>query len=51
VVLGTSVLSPTFPAVLAQAFGTLGLLYSDRVVLGIGTGEALDEIAVNPKLT
>ena len=49
VVLGTSVLTPTFrynPAVLAQAFGTLGLLYPGRVVLGVGTGEALNEIAV-----
>ena len=49
VTLGTSVLTPTFryhPAVLAQAVGTLGLLYPDRVVLGVGTGEALNEIAV-----
>ena len=49
VVLGTSVLTPTYrynPAVLAQAFGTLGLLYPDRVVLGVGTGEALNEVAV-----
>ena len=48
VVLGTSVLTPTYrynPAVLAQAFGTLGLLYPDRVVLGVGTGEALNEVA------
>ena len=49
VVLGTSVLTPTFrynPAVLAQAFATLALLYPGRVVLGVGTGEALNEIAV-----
>lgn len=46
--LGTSVLTPTFrynPAVIAQAFGTLGALYPDRVWLGVGTGEALNEIA------
>lgn len=47
--LGTSVLTPTFrynPAVLAQTFATLGCLYPDRVILGVGTGEALNEIAV-----
>lgn len=46
--LGTSVLTPTFrynPAVIAQAFATLGLLYPGRVFLGVGTGEALNEIA------
>lgn len=49
VVLGTSVLTATFrynPAVVAHAFGTLGVLYPDRVVLGIGSGEALNEVAV-----
>ncbi len=48
--LGTSVLTPTFrynPAVLAQEFATLGLLYPGRVMLGVGTGEALNEIAVS----
>ena len=48
--LGTSVLTPTFrynPAVIAQAFATLGVLYPDRVFLGVGTGEALNEIAVS----
>jgi len=48
--LGTSVLTPTFrynPAVLAQMFATLGLLYPGRVLLGVGTGEALNEIAVS----
>ena len=46
--LGTSVLTPTFrynPAVLAQAFATMACLYPDRVFLGVGTGEALNEIA------
>lgn len=47
--LGTSVLTATFrynPAVVAQAFGTLGCLFPDRMILGIGTGEALNEVAV-----
>jgi len=47
--LGTSVMTPTFrynPAVIAQAFGTLGCLYPGRVMLGVGTGEALNEVAV-----
>ena len=46
VLIGTSVLTPTFryhPAVIAQAFGTLGSLYPGRVILGVGTGEALNE--------
>ena len=46
IVMGTSVLTPTFryhPAIVAQAFGTLGSLFPDRVILGIGTGEALNE--------
>jgi len=50
VALGTSVLTPTFrynPAVLAQAFATMGLLFPGRVILGVGTGEALNEKAVS----
>src|SRR5258706_5250411 len=49
VILGTSVLAPTFryqPAVVAQAFGTLGVLYPGRMILGVGSGESLNEIAV-----
>ncbi len=49
VVLGTSVLTPTFrynPAMLAQTFATMGCLYPGRVILGVGSGEALNEIAV-----
>lgn len=49
VVLGTGVLTPTFrynPAVLAQQFATLALLSPGRVILGVGSGEALNEIAV-----
>jgi coenzyme F420-dependent glucose-6-phosphate dehydrogenase len=47
--IGTSVMTPTFrynPAVVAQAFGTLGSLYPGRVMLGVGTGEALNEVVV-----
>ena len=47
--LGTSVMTPTFrynPAVVAQAFGTLGCLYPGRVMIGVGTGEALNEVSV-----
>jgi coenzyme F420-dependent glucose-6-phosphate dehydrogenase len=50
--LGTSVLTPTFrynPAVIAQAFATMGCLYPGRVMLGVGTGEALNEIATGYK--
>jgi coenzyme F420-dependent glucose-6-phosphate dehydrogenase len=46
ILIGTSVLTPTFrypPAVVAQAFGTLGKLYPGRIALGIGTGESMNE--------
>ncbi len=46
IVMGTSVLTPTFryhPSVVAQAFATLGSLFPDRIILGLGTGEALNE--------
>jgi coenzyme F420-dependent glucose-6-phosphate dehydrogenase len=49
VTLGTSVLTPTFrynPAVVAQAFATLGCLAPGRVILGVGTGESLNEVPV-----
>ncbi|MCI1262908.1 MAG: glucose-6-phosphate dehydrogenase (coenzyme-F420) [Tetrasphaera jenkinsii] len=49
VVLGTSVMTPTFryhPAVVAQEFATLACLAPGRVFLGVGSGEALNEIAV-----
>jgi coenzyme F420-dependent glucose-6-phosphate dehydrogenase len=47
IVMGTSVLCPTFryhPSVVAQAFATLGELFPGRVVLGLGTGESLNEV-------
>lgn len=49
ILMGTSVLTPTFryqPAIVAQAFGTLGVLNPGRVILGVGSGESLNEIAV-----
>jgi coenzyme F420-dependent glucose-6-phosphate dehydrogenase len=47
ILIGTSVLTPTFryhPAVVAQAFATLGLLAPGRVILGVGSGESLNEV-------
>jgi len=49
VLLGTSVATPTFryhPAIVAQAFGTLGSLNPGRMILGVGTGEHLNEGAL-----
>ena len=46
--IGTSVMTPTFrynPAVIAQAFASMGVMYPGRIILGVGTGEALNEIA------
>jgi coenzyme F420-dependent glucose-6-phosphate dehydrogenase len=46
--IGTSVMTPTFrynPAVIAQAFASLGCLHPGRILAGFGTGEALNEIA------
>jgi coenzyme F420-dependent glucose-6-phosphate dehydrogenase len=49
VTIGTSVLTPSFryhPAVVAQAFATLASLAGAdrRIVLGLGTGESLNEV-------
>jgi coenzyme F420-dependent glucose-6-phosphate dehydrogenase len=49
IVIGTAVLTPTFryhPAIVAQSFATLGCLFPDRVILGMGTGESLNEVAL-----
>jgi coenzyme F420-dependent glucose-6-phosphate dehydrogenase len=49
VTLATSVLTPTLryqPAVIAHAFATLGCLNPGRVLLGIGSGEAMNETPV-----
>jgi len=45
--IGTSVATPTFryhPSVVAQAFGTLGAMFPNRVILGVGTGESLNDV-------
>ena len=47
ITVGTSVLTPTFryhPAVIAQAFATLACLCPGRVILGVGTGESLNQV-------
>lgn len=47
IVVGTSVVTPTFryhPSIVAQAAGTLGAMFPDRIVLGVGTGESLNEV-------
>ena len=47
VAIGTSVVTPTFryhPSIVAQAVGTLGAMFPDRVILGVGTGESLNEV-------
>ncbi|HSS98835.1 MAG TPA: LLM class flavin-dependent oxidoreductase, partial [Terriglobales bacterium] len=46
--IGPTVTCPTFrynPAVVAEAFASLNLLYPGRIFLGIGSGEALNEQA------
>jgi coenzyme F420-dependent glucose-6-phosphate dehydrogenase len=47
ILMGTSVLTPTFryhPSIVAQAFATLTTMFPERVILGVGTGEALNEV-------
>lgn len=47
IVMGTSVLTPTFryhPSIVAHAFGTLGAMFPGRVILGVGSGEGLNEV-------
>jgi coenzyme F420-dependent glucose-6-phosphate dehydrogenase len=47
VIIGTSVMTPTFryhPSVVAQAFATLGVMFPGRVVLGVGSGESLNDV-------
>jgi len=46
--MGTTVTCPTFrynPAVVAEAFASLSLLTPGRIFLGLGSGEALNELA------
>ncbi|GAA1597384.1 glucose-6-phosphate dehydrogenase (coenzyme-F420) [Actinoplanes couchii] len=52
VLIGTSVLTPTFryhPAVVAQAFATLGCLAPGRAILGVGSGESLNEVLLGTR--
>jgi coenzyme F420-dependent glucose-6-phosphate dehydrogenase len=45
--MGTSVLTPSFryhPSIVAQGFGTLGDMFPGRVILGVGSGESLNEV-------
>jgi coenzyme F420-dependent glucose-6-phosphate dehydrogenase len=47
VTMGTSVATPTFryhPSIVAQAIGTIACLNPGRVILGIGTGESMNEV-------
>jgi len=47
IIMGTSVLTPTFryhPSLVAQAFATLSVMFPERVILGVGTGESLNEV-------
>jgi len=47
--IGTSVTCPILrynPAIVAQAFATLRAMYPDRIFLGLGTGEAMNEVPV-----
>ena len=47
IAIGTSVLTPTFryhPSIVAQGFGTLGAMFPGRIILGVGTGESLNEV-------
>jgi coenzyme F420-dependent glucose-6-phosphate dehydrogenase len=44
---GTAVTAPILryhPALVAQAFATMHAIYGDRVILGVGTGEGMNEI-------
>jgi coenzyme F420-dependent glucose-6-phosphate dehydrogenase len=47
IAIGTSVATPTFryhPAIVAQAVATLGVLFPERLIFGVGTGESLNEV-------
>jgi F420-dependent hydroxymycolic acid dehydrogenase len=47
ILMGTGVTCPSYryrPQIVAQAFASLGLLYPGRVFLGVGAGEAVNEI-------
>jgi coenzyme F420-dependent glucose-6-phosphate dehydrogenase len=50
--LGTGVTTPSsryHPAIIAQAFATLGEMFPGRIFLGLGTGEAMNEVPLGFK--
>lgn len=50
--IGTGVTTPInryHPAIIAQAFGTLAEMHPHRVYLGLGTGEAMNEVPVGQR--
>ena len=52
VMFGTGVTAPTIryhPAIVAQAFATLGDMYPGRVFISLGTGEAMNELPLGLK--
>jgi coenzyme F420-dependent glucose-6-phosphate dehydrogenase len=47
IIMGTSVMTPTFryhPSIVAQAFATLAVMFPNRIVLGLGSGESLNDV-------
>jgi len=47
--IGTGVTAPIYryhPVIVAQAFATLGELFPERVYVGLGTGEAMNEVPI-----
>ena len=47
VAIGTSVATPTFryhPSIVAQAIATIACLNPGRIILGVGTGESMNEV-------
>jgi len=49
---GTAVTTPILryhPAIVAQTFATLGAMFPERVLLGLGTGESMNEIPLGYK--
>jgi coenzyme F420-dependent glucose-6-phosphate dehydrogenase len=50
--IGTGVTTPInryHPAIVAQCFATLGAMYPGRIFLGLGTGEAMNEVPVGQR--
>ncbi len=47
ILMGTSVMTPTFryhPSIIAQSFATLAVMFPNRVILGLGSGESLNDV-------